>query len=493
MVAPASYCTVRRWGEGRSVGYRTLFFAGTISGGLTPSQACPVAATVVRMASMVVLVFSYGALSAFPRGTGTSLGRLARRPNFDLMGLEANHGSMGSGAQDRVLLVETKVKAKKRADGTGCVYARRKRDGTLYGWWIKFYRHGEQIVRNAETKDRDEAKALLARLLGEQAEGAAIPRTQLTLEGAVKNVERTAAMNGRTANPVYRSRLIPYFKAKTKMAAITTARMKEYIEERLKEGARNATINREIEAIRRAFTLAHEEGAIHDKPRIFPRLDERGNVRTGFFDPEQFAALVAALRKAKAEPLIDVVTFAYVTGWRLGEVLGLRRKHVDLKAGTVRLDPGTTKNKEGRTFFMTADLRALVERRLAARPRRARVARFERPDDPEAPLFAKKNGVPIGSFRTRWHSACRAAGIADRVVMRKRADGTVVERRLPGLIFHDFRRTAVRRLERAGVARSVAMKLVGHKTESIYRRYAIVSESDLREAVEKLGMGGFER
>ncbi len=51
---------------------------------------------------------------------------------------------------------------------------------------------------------------------------------------------------------------------------------------------------------------------------------------------------------------------------------------------------------------------------------------------------------------------------------------------------HDFRRTAVRTLERAGVPRSVAMKLVGHKTEAIYRRYAIVSESDLREGAAKL-------
>ncbi len=76
-------------------------------------------------------------------------------------------------------------------------------------------------------------------------------------------------------------------------------------------------------------------------------------------------------------------------------------------------------------------------------------------------------GRPVQSFRRTWAEACKQAG-------------------LPGLLFHDPRRSAVRNLERAGVSRSVAMKLTGHKTESVYRRYAIVAESDLREAGAKL-------
>ena len=58
--------------------------------------------------------------------------------------------------------------------------------------------------------------------------------------------------------------------------------------------------------------------------------------------------------------------------------------------------------------------------------------------------------------------------------MRKRWQTTVVQAGVPGRIPHDFRRTAVRNVERGGVARSVAMKITGHKTESVYRRYAIV-------------------
>ena len=73
----------------------------------------------------------------------------------------------------------------------------------------------------------------------------------------------------------------------------------------------------------------------------------------------------------------------------------------------------------------------------------------------------------IRDFRKVWKNACAAAGV-------------------PGRIPHDLRRTAVRNLERAGVPRSVAMQLTGHKTESVYRRYAIVSESDLAEGTAKL-------
>jgi integrase len=87
------------------------------------------------------------------------------------------------------------------------------------------------------------------------------------------------------------------------------------------------------------------------------------------------------------------------------------------------------------------------------------------------PFVFHRKGQPVKSFRRTWVEACKKKG-------------------LPGLLFHDLRRSAVRNLERADVSRSVAMKLVGHKTESVYRRYAIVAEGDLREAGAKLGALG---
>ena len=92
-----------------------------------------------------------------------------------------------------------------------------------------------------------------------------------------------------------------------------------------------------------------------------------------------------------------------------------------------------------------------------------------------------RDGQPIQSYRAAWEGACKRASVEKR-------DGVevVVHPQLVGRLVHDLRRTAVRNVERAGVPRSVAMKLTGHKTESVYRRHAIVAEADLREGVAKL-------
>jgi len=236
---------------------------------------------------------------------------------------------------------------------------------------------------------------------------------------------------------------------------VTGADVLRYAQLRLKEGAAPASVNRELAALRAAYPLGLDNDVITAMPRI--KLLPENNVRKAFAE----ARHVEAICKRLNPDVGDAVRFAFSTGWRRTEVFTLTWPQVDWNGGFVRLEPGTTKNLEGRAFPITPSLRAILERRQEF------TRRCERAQARIIPLVFHHGGRRIWSFRRSWRKACEKAD-------------------LPALLFHDLCRSGVRNLERASVPRSVAMKLTGHKTESIYRRYAIVAEADLREAGEKL-------
>ena len=218
------------------------------------------------------------------------------------------------------------------------------------------------------------------------------------------------------------------------------------------------------------FNLAIQAGKLLQKPH-FPMLRE-DNVRKGFFEREQYEAILKKLPPY----LRPAVTFAYVTGWRTGsEVLPLEWRQVDLVAGEVRLEPGTTKNREGRTFYLTAELKELLEaqRKLASRIERDRdmIVQhvFFHSEKTRAGEFVAWAGKRI-AYAGFYHAWCRAR----------------VKAGCPASIPHDLRRTAIRNMVRAGIPERVAMSLSGHKTRSVFDRYNIVSDGDLREAASKL-------
>jgi integrase len=253
-----------------------------------------------------------------------------------------------------------------------------------------------------------------------------------------------------------RLHLAPFF-GRRRMAAITTADVRRYVAQRQDERAKNATINRELSVLKRAFTLAIAAGLLPSRPHI--SLLREDNVRRGFFEAEEFEAV----RRRLPADLADFVSFLYTTGWRWrSEVARLCWGSVAFDAGEIRLDPGTTKTGEGRVFPFTADLRALLERRRAVtRMRERELGR------PVPHVFTRADGKPIGSFNKAWATACRTAGV-------------------PGRVLHDFRRTAVRNLVRAHVPERVAMQMVGWKSRQMLDRYHIVSAADLLEAAQKL-------
>ena len=240
-----------------------------------------------------------------------------------------------------------------------------------------------------------------------------------------------------------------------RLLSISTPSIRAYVVARQDVGAKPATINRELALLKRMFTLALQAGKLYAKPHI--QMLQENNTRTGFFETDQFEAVCRHLPPS----LVPLVLFAYLTGWRLkSEILPLEWRQVDWQGRMVRLEPGTTKNREGRCFPFTARLETLLKDRLAEHDRLKKAGRI-------VPFLFHRDGERIRDFRRAWNTACEAAGC-------------------PGRIPHDFRRTAVRNLERAGVPRSAAMAMVGHKTESIYRRYAIVDAGVLRDAAAKI-------
>ena len=158
-----------------------------------------------------------------------------------------------------------------------------------------------------------------------------------------------------------------------------------------------------------------------------------------------------------------IVTMAYYTGWRINsEILTLEWRQIDRQACVIRLEPGSTKNGRGRTFTYAE----LIEVKAAVDGLWARHEALERGGTLTPLVFCRRKGQAIRTFWKRWKRQRRAG--------------------CPGRVPHDFRRTAVRNLNRAGVPESVAMKITGHLTRSVFDRYDITSEEDLAEASRKL-------
>jgi integrase len=223
--------------------------------------------------------------------------------------------------------------------------------GSLYQrgsvWWLK-YRANDRIIRESSgsTKEGD-AKSLLKRREGASEEGRpVIPRVEkVTVGELLDGLKAEYEANGRRSLDRLTfslAHLRPVFGPR-RAVHVTAADVTVYITARQAAKAANATINRELAALKKAYSLALATERIHRAPR-FGMLQE-DNIRQGFFERDQ----LEAVRRLLPEYLRGLVTVAYITGWRIqSELLPVQWRQVDFAAGTLRLEPGTTKNREGR-------------------------------------------------------------------------------------------------------------------------------------------------
>jgi len=210
--------------------------------------------------------------------------------------------------------------------------------------------------------------------------------------------------------------------------------------------AANSTVNRDLEVLKRAFRLAARKELVSHVPEFPEDLSEKDNVRQGFLEHRVYLAL----RQALPEDHADVLDFGYLVGWRKGSIHAVQWPSVDRAANVIYLP--ARNNKTGKPFrlWMFPEIRTVVDRRWAER-------------HPDTDLVFHVEGRPMGEWDGTWKQACRAAGV-------------------PRLLFHDLRRTATRNLLRAGIDPKIAMKITGHETEAMLRRYDISAEDDVRDA-----------
>lgn len=335
-------------------------------------------------------------------------------------------------------------------------------------FWIRYCINGKRVEERTDATNWTEARNLLNERVGDVSKGitpAAVSKVGLAelYADAVADYTNkgqdleTLALRWKHLEPVFGSDL-----ART----ITHGRMQSYIEARRIEHAAAQTIKNEIAVLRRMLRLGYKNRKVAQLPP-FPEIEVQ-NTRAVFFEDDEFKRLLEALPVAIAESrdvgndwLRPFVVTVRWTGARRDELLRLERRQVDFESGKVTLDPGTTKNGEGRSFFLPAPALATLktwdESTKALERDRGIIVRH---------VFHRR-GEAIREFPyDLWHDA-------------------VAKAKIPGRrIIHDFRRTAARSYRRSGVSEGVVMKILGHKTRSMFDRYDIRNEDDLREAAQ---------
>jgi integrase len=367
-----------------------------------------------------------------------------------------------------------------RLYGTGSLFLHVSKRHPKGEWWLRYYVVGRQRKENAHvclchhTRSESKAQLLLSQRVGAAQTGTlASPKSKRALVsdlGALmfkaKRLEilrkipeglpaPTKAWREQRAELVvsgaeqrWNKHVAPAF-GDRRAALVDKTDLENYLAERLKAGARFATVNRELQLLRRAFKLGyeHQPRLVQNVPSFPTRLPE--TPRKGFVEDDAFNRLHAAI----TEPgLAALCLTAFRLGFRKSELQNLLV--VQLDGPWLRLFAGATKNGKARAVALPGDVQfALVQ--CAGRK------------EPDAHLFTWENGDRIIDFRSAWAKATKAAG-------------------LPGLLFHDLRRSAVRRMRQRGVPVPVAMRITGHLTRTVFDSYDAAHDNDVADAAKVL-------
>jgi len=357
------------------------------------------------------------------------------------------------------------------------------KDGTV-SWLITvfcgFDATGRKKVRKSETYIGSKKKARIraSEMEADRSKGVLVVE-RVTIGTLFDDLLREYKLNGKDKDHIeagrIRTSLRPFF-GSIDANKLTTKQVNAYVDKRKSEDRANATINKELSLLRHSLTLgmAADPAKVARAPKI-PELVEN-NVRKGFFEQGEYKAL----RDALPTHVRPVLTLAYYTGMRKGEMLKLRWEQVDLVENVIRLEAGETKNGESRELPLDGELLETIRMQRAIRDAQHPTCEW---------VFFSDRGKQIQNFRGAWESACKSVGLWDPTKERKTKKPTSKKKfGAPTKLVHDLRRTGVRNLVRSGTPEKVCMLISGHKTRDTFERYNIVDRRDVKEAMRRLSL-----
>jgi len=379
-------------------------------------------------------------------------------------------------------------------------------DGRLYKhpsskfWWCAFYLRGKQIRQSTGEANEKEAKKFLKRKIREienDKEGIkrfSYPQQErVTVNEILDDLVEYYKRGGekgipREVPPQMTSHLKPLREFFGTLRAMQVgSRDVEAFKSQLKaEKKANATVNRSLQLLSQAYSYAvtSDPPKLNRAPKI-GRYSEKGNQRKGKFSPAEAKAIFDSLPSYMA----DVAEFAYETGHRSGEIRQLRWSY--LEPDVIRIPGSITKNGEEEQIALTEEIEEILARRKSDRR-------------PVCDLIFHHDGAPIVDYRKCWYSACVCLGLGAYYCRDCRdAQGRYTSKlnvdkkcsvcgkswgenpKYIGRIFHDFRRSAAHEVWKAGSSVDDCMKITGHKTSSMFKRYADLFSDEEKSAQQR--------